>query len=228
MNMVKSEFYKLKKSGPFQVCLSVCVFMAALLPFTLSRAAAGGEPDVQALSLSAVEITSYAFSMPILTLVAAVFTSVFVSGEFTHGTMKNYVSKGFNRTKLFGAKFLACAVAVTLMMVVFVPVILLSGTIFLGLYCGFYRNRNDASQQRGIHRRQYLPCQYLPAPAFRSGLYLQKNWISNLHRMDRRQSLRCSNINACIRRITHRCPCRLRVASAWGYRRDRDVPPSGY
>ena len=70
--------------------------------------------------------------MPILTLVAAVFTSVFVSGEFTHGTMKNYVSKGFKRTKLFGAKFLACAVAVTLMMVVFVPVILLSGTIFLG------------------------------------------------------------------------------------------------
>ena len=53
MNMIKAEFYKLKKSRPFQVCLSVCVFMAALLPFTLSRAAAGGEPDVQALSLNA-------------------------------------------------------------------------------------------------------------------------------------------------------------------------------
>lgn len=132
MNMVKSEFYKLKKSRPFQVCLSVCVFMAALLPFTLSRAAAGGEPDVQALSLSAVEITSYAFSMPILSMVAAVFTAIFVSGEFTYGTMKNYVSKGLDREDLFAAKFLACAVAVTLMMAVFVPVILLSGTVFLG------------------------------------------------------------------------------------------------
>lgn len=70
--------------------------------------------------------------------------------------------------------------------------------------------------------------QYLPDPAFRSGLYLQKNWISDLHRMDRHQSLRCSNINTCIRRITHRCPCWLRVASTWDYRRDRDVPPSGY
>lgn len=104
MNMVKAEFYKLKKSKPFWICLCVCIFMAALLPFALSQAVASGEPDVQDLSLSAVEITSYAFSMPILTLVAAVFTS----------------------------KFLACAVAVTLMMVVFVPVILLSGTIFLG------------------------------------------------------------------------------------------------
>ncbi len=132
MNMVKAEFYKLKKSKPFWVCLCVCIFMAALLPFALSQAVASGEPDVQDLSLSAVEITSYAFSMPILNMVAAVFTSIFVSGEFTHGTMKNYVSKGLDREELFATKFLACAVAVTLMMAVFVPVILLSGTIFLG------------------------------------------------------------------------------------------------
>ncbi len=132
MNMVKAEFYKLKKSKPFWVCLCVCIFMAALLPFALAQAVASGEPDVQDLSLSAVEITGHAFSMPILTMVAAVFTSIFVSGEFTHGTMKNYVSKGFHRAKLFGAKLLVCAVAGTLMMAVFVPVILLSGTIFLG------------------------------------------------------------------------------------------------
>ena len=65
--MVKSEFYKLKKSRPFWICLCVCIFVAALLPFALSQAVASGEPDVQDLSLSAVEITSYAFSMPILT-----------------------------------------------------------------------------------------------------------------------------------------------------------------
>ena len=36
MNMVKSEFYKLKKSRPFWIYLCVCIFMAALLPFALS------------------------------------------------------------------------------------------------------------------------------------------------------------------------------------------------
>ena len=72
--------------------------MAALLPFALSQAVASGEPDVQDLSLSAVEITSYAFSMPLLTLVAAVFTSIFVSGEFNQGMLKNYVFKGVNCT----------------------------------------------------------------------------------------------------------------------------------
>ena len=76
MNMVKAEFYKLKKSKPFWVCLCVCIFMAALLPFALAQAVASGEPDVQDLSLSAVEITRYAFSMPILTMVAAVFTAI--------------------------------------------------------------------------------------------------------------------------------------------------------
>ena len=73
MNMVKTKFYKLKKSTPFWICLLICAFLAALLPFALQQAVASGEPDVQNLSLSAVEIMGYSLSMPVLPLVAAVF-----------------------------------------------------------------------------------------------------------------------------------------------------------
>ena len=38
MNMVKSKFYKLKKSTPFWICLLICAFLAALLPFALQQA----------------------------------------------------------------------------------------------------------------------------------------------------------------------------------------------
>lgn len=132
MNILNAEFYKLKKSKPFWVCLLVCFLGAAMIPFALQQAVASGEPDVQGLSLSAVECLCYSFGMPVLTLVAAVFTSIFVSGEFHHGTMKNYVSKGFPRGKIFLSKFLACAVAVSVMMAVFTVMQLISGTIFLG------------------------------------------------------------------------------------------------
>ncbi|MGN0354708.1 MAG: ABC transporter permease [Muricoprocola sp.] len=132
MNMIKAEFYKLKKSSSFWICLLICAFFAALMPFALQQAVASGEPDVQDLSLSAVEIIGYCLSSPTLSLVAAVFVSIFVSGEFHYGTMKNYISKGFRREHIFLSKFAVCAFAVTAMFGVFVPVIMISGTIFLG------------------------------------------------------------------------------------------------
>ena len=54
--------------------------------------------------------------MPILTLISAVFTSIFVSGEFHNGTIKNYLLRGCGRTQLFLAKYSVCAVAVTAML----------------------------------------------------------------------------------------------------------------
>lgn len=105
MNMVKAKFYKLKKSTPFWICLLICAFLAALFPFALQQAVTSGEPDAQNLSLSAVEIMGYSLSMPVLPLVASVFVSIFVSGEFHHGTMKNYISKGFRREHIFKINF---------------------------------------------------------------------------------------------------------------------------
>lgn len=132
MNMVKAEFYKLRKSKPFWVLLLICALMAAVLPFALQQAVASGEPEVQGISLSAVDMLCYSFGMPLLTLAAAIFTSIFVSGEFHHGTMKNHVSKGFSRHKILLSKYLACAAAVTAMLAVYIPVVLISGTIFFG------------------------------------------------------------------------------------------------
>lgn len=131
--MIKAELYKLKKSTPFWVCLLVCVFFAAIMPFALQQAVASGEAEVKDLSLSAVETVGYCLGSPTLSLVAAVFVSIFVSGEFHHGTMKNYISKGFRREHIFLSKFAACAIAVTAMFIAFVPTVLISGTIFSGV-----------------------------------------------------------------------------------------------
>ncbi|MGI6178024.1 MAG: ABC transporter permease subunit [Eubacterium sp.] len=132
MNMIKAEMYKLGKSISFRCCLIICAVFAVLLPFALKQAVASGEPDVQGLSLSAVEVMGFGLNMPISLVVAAVFVSIFIAGEFHFGTMKNYISKGFNRDRIFLAKLTTCAAAVSIMYVVFIPAMLISGTVFLG------------------------------------------------------------------------------------------------
>ena len=98
MNMVKAKFYKLKKSTSFWICLLICAFLAALFPFALQQAVTSGEPDAQNLSLSAGEIMGYRLSMPVLPLVAAVFVSIFVSGEFHRRKIRMNIYKTIEKS----------------------------------------------------------------------------------------------------------------------------------
>lgn len=132
MNIIKSEFYKLKKSKLSWICLIVCAVAACIIPVAVKQAIAMGEHEFEAAAGGAINALFFSLGMPIFTLVCALFTSIFVSSEFHNGTMKNYVSKGFDRKKLYLSKCLVCAVAVTAMFLVYVLLMLASGSIFLG------------------------------------------------------------------------------------------------
>ncbi|MDD2992151.1 MAG: ABC transporter permease subunit [Pygmaiobacter sp.] len=131
-NVISSEFYKLKKSRPFWALLIVSAFFGVFLPLAIQQGVASGEAEMKDIALSGIEILNYAYSMPILPLVAAVFVSIFVSGEFHYGTMKNYISKGLPRADIFIGKYLACAAAVSAMFVAFNVSLLVSGTVLFG------------------------------------------------------------------------------------------------
>ncbi|MDD3410872.1 MAG: ABC transporter permease subunit [Eubacteriales bacterium] len=132
MNMLRSEFYKLKKSKAFWACVAACILFGAFLPLALQQAVLSGESEVRDLALSAVNILSFSFGMPFLSLIVGVFISIFVSSEFHYGTMKNALSKGMPRERVFLTKFAACAAAVTGMFILFIASILISGTCFFG------------------------------------------------------------------------------------------------
>lgn len=138
MNIINAEFYKLRKSTPFWACLFVCAVFAALLPFALQYAAASGEEEFAGLPVSALDFFFFSFKFPTVTLITALFVSIFVSGEFHNGTMKNYVSKGFRRGRIFITKYLACAAAVTAMLAVYTAAEFISGTVFFGFYPGVF------------------------------------------------------------------------------------------
>jgi ABC-2 type transport system permease protein len=61
-----------------------------------------------------------------------VFVSIFVSGEFHNGTMKHYVSKGFNRVQIYLSKLAVSGVAVLAIYLVNVAISLALGTALWG------------------------------------------------------------------------------------------------
>ena len=110
---------------------------------------------------------------------------------------------------MFLEKNVTCAVAVTAMFAVFNPVVLISGTIFLGfdphgvfqpagfagalvtawllfisVCCSFGSHRYSSAQQRSCHCDKYLPCQYFSHLASGAGLSVWTDRIKNFSRLD--------------------------------------------
>lgn len=135
MSIVKSEFLKLRKSKPFYVCLLLCVAVAALLAFAFQQGINKGESEFAGMaeSLSGIQMIGNSISLVNFHIViCAVFVSIFVSGEFQHGTMKNYISKGFNRVQIYLSKLAVCSVAVLSMFIVYIAAACIGGTLMWG------------------------------------------------------------------------------------------------
>jgi ABC-2 type transport system permease protein len=135
MNIIKSEFYKLKKSKLFYICMLAC----ALIPAIMVIAIQAGVQTRGAEGMSAIveDISGAAFLAEILGLallptVLAVFVSIFVSGEFHNGTMKHYVSKGFNRVQIYLSKLAVSGAAVLAIYFVHAAISLALGTALWG------------------------------------------------------------------------------------------------
>ena len=134
-NIVKSEFYKLIISKPFRFCVLVSAVLAVFFAIALNMGVAGrGVEDLAAIAetLSAVTMLEQTIALGFLPTLFALFVSLFVAGEFQHGTMKNYVSKGFSRNKIYFSKIIVSGAAVLIMLLIHILFSLLVGTIIWG------------------------------------------------------------------------------------------------
>jgi ABC-2 type transport system permease protein len=135
VSIVKSEFYKLKKSKPFYICLLASAVIPAIIAVAIllgvqTRGADGMKEIVE--DISGAAFLAETLGLALLPTILAVFVSIFVSGEFHNGTMKNYVSKGFGRVQIYLSKFLACAAAALAIYFVHAAVSLALGTALWG------------------------------------------------------------------------------------------------
>lgn len=139
-SLLKSEFYKLKKSKSFYIL----VFVSMLLALTVALAhQAGANMESNAgnasskLSAMVSEfggawLIKEALNEGILPLIIAIFVSIFVSVDFNLGTIKNIVSKGFNRQKIYFVKFIISSFTGLIMLTCFILTACIAGTLMWG------------------------------------------------------------------------------------------------
>lgn len=135
LNIFKSEFYKLVISKAFRFCMFISAALGIFFAIALNMGVTGrGMEDLAALAetLSAVTMLEQTIALGFLPTLFALFVSLFVAGEFQHGTMKNYVSKGFGRIQIYLSKVVVCGVAVLVMLLIHILFSLLAGTIIWG------------------------------------------------------------------------------------------------
>lgn len=161
-NLFSGEFYKWKKSKVFKVCLAAAIGMIIFIYLMLMLAVkiqngemengTGGvvvtesnmeeEEDVFAqygiLGIVS-EITGGGFEL----IFIAVFTCIWVVGEYSNGAIKNMVGKGYSRGKVFLSKYISTAVCVIVMNLILFLVMLLAGFAVMevgNVSSGFFRD----------------------------------------------------------------------------------------
>ena len=141
-NILKSDFYKLKKSKAFWICSLLCIAIAVMMVVAmqagLSRASSMRDQREAAQFTALADNASGVFAleqflpMGFNLIFIGVFVAIFVSSEFGSGTMKNTLSRGAERLKVFFSKFIVCSVAALIMLFLFIAALLAVGSILWG------------------------------------------------------------------------------------------------
>lgn len=149
-NILHGEFYKLRKNKCFYICcLAIAVsvlFVFGILNMADSIQKNETENGSYGVTLSEdqledensiwdqitiMDMEQYMFGN-FAAIIAAVFTSIFVIGEYGNGAVKNIVGKGYARWKIFAAKYISTITAVILMMLIMTAEVWLCWIAFRG------------------------------------------------------------------------------------------------
>ncbi len=138
-NLLRSDFYRLFRSKSFYICTAISMLLMALNILLVEWASnlAGEEGVVISENPIFKDGITYgltAFANGNLEIILGIIIAIFVSAEFSHGTMKNVVSKGFSKINIYLSKLITM-VSTTLIMIIatfltgFICATILSGSM---------------------------------------------------------------------------------------------------
>lgn len=124
--LLQFEFRKLFRQKSFYICSAILVASILITIYTLKFLTdfAGADVADAVETLSGVTETSglgsmlTALSSSSITTVLAVFIPLFVCDDFSSGTIKNVIAKGYSRTAVFASKYLVSVVAAVIMSII--------------------------------------------------------------------------------------------------------------
>lgn len=141
-SIIKSDFFKLRKSKAFWVCTMLCLVFGIVMVVAMQTAMYMAQqpvhdPDLDAMvsmipNVGGAWMTGNLLSMGFNTVFIGIFVAIFVSSEFGFGTIKNTLSRGADRANVFFSKFFVCSVAALIMLFIFMIASMFTGTILWG------------------------------------------------------------------------------------------------
>lgn len=139
INLLYSEFYKLKKDLSFRIMAALTV-LTAFMQFALNdlmendlRTKGGQEEMVEALAqLGILDILHGMFADTNAIIFVTIFLCCFVINDYSSGMVANFVGKGYKRAEVFLAKFFAAEFGAVVLYLLTALAVLLFGSLFRG------------------------------------------------------------------------------------------------
>lgn len=131
-NLLRSDLYRLFKSKSFYICMAVeaCLFILGMVIIYLMNQT---EPAIVTLEAqNGIDYGLTALTTSDITLLLGIIIGIFVTAEFSHGTMKNVVSKGFSKVNIYLSKLVTMVIATFIFMLFILIVGVIGATILTG------------------------------------------------------------------------------------------------
>lgn len=141
--LLKFEFRKLFRQKSFYICGAIMVGMILLSVFSLNiildtlsspegEMLAGSGMDAY-MGYHGLQMLADALNNSSISIILAVFLSLYVCNDYTSDTLKNIIAKGYGRVSIYASKFIVSLTAATIYTVVCWLTGFLSGTAFWGV-----------------------------------------------------------------------------------------------
>jgi|BioPla2DNA2_1021312.scaffolds.fasta_scaffold10041_4 ABC-2 type transport system permease protein len=136
--LLKSNFYRLFKSRAFYICtivytglMTLSLVLLKLLDNLFDDSSSAEE--ISFLNLKdGIGLGIANFSDGQVLLFLAIFISIFITAEYTYGTMKNIVSKGFEKYKIYLSYVITLTLAAYIMVAFCFLITTITGSIITG------------------------------------------------------------------------------------------------
>lgn len=138
LNVLRADFYKLRRSKSFFICLGILAAVVAYIIVDFSSSAHIKEQ----LSPSTFHwiymiFEEKAFLPYFLPVLQAIFITMLITNEYSTGTIKDSVSLGFSRTQIYFSKLITISVGSILMMLVALVTTAMTSIFVFGIYGSF-------------------------------------------------------------------------------------------
>ena len=138
INLLRADFYKLKRSKSFIICSILAALYVTYIVIDFGSSAHIKEQlspsTFHWLYMFFEERAFLPYAIPVF---QAMFITMLITNEYSTGTIKDSVSLGFSRMKIYISKLITVSVGTILMLLISIFFIVITSIIVFGIYGSF-------------------------------------------------------------------------------------------